>query len=217
MISDPVRGLARRHGSILQDEKVVASYVEATHNKWLEDTARHKVFTFFVGGVEYDIVYRSKPDTGSLGQDAFAWAFNKDTRKIVPVVLGSDPLVASLVSGGVSAIVNVGKYLFLAGNTVVPSYAAVDKWAEVSNTRKMVVWFRGGAYSRNFTVTLTHTNGTKISKSYKTVSSSYQTLLSTSDISSSDPEYQKKVNDRGKCVQCRSQQVDRYSRRRHHS
>lgn len=196
MISDPVRGLARRHGSILQDEKVVASYVEATHNKWLEDTARHKVFTFFVGGVEYDIVYRSKPDTGSSGQDAFAWAFNKDTRKIVPVVLGSDPLVASLVSGGVSAIVNVGKYLFLAGNTVVPSYAAVDKWAEVSNTRKMVVWFRGGAYSRNFTVTLTHTNGTKISKSYKTVSSSYQTLLSTSDILSTDPEYQKKVNDR---------------------
>lgn len=196
MISDPVRGLARRHGSLLQDEKVVATYSEATHTKWLADTARHRVFTFFVGGVEYDIIYRARADTQSLGGTTFAWAFNKDTKKLIPVVLGSDTLMTSLLAGGVSAVVNVGKYIFLAGNTVVPTYTAVDKWAATANSRKMAVWFRGGAYSRNFTVTLTKTDGTKISKSYKTLSSSYPHLLSTADIPATASDYQKQVNDR---------------------
>lgn len=196
MISDPVRGLARRHGSVLQDEKVVAPYSEATYGAWLADTARHKVFTFFVGGVEYDIIYRATTDAQSLGAATFAWAFNKDSRTLIPVVTSSDATMTALLSGGVSAIVNVGKYLFIAGNSIVPGYTADDKWNATTNRQKMAVWFRGGAYSRNFTVTLTKTDGTKLTKSYKTKSSAYPGLLDTSDIASSDADYQKKVNDR---------------------
>lgn len=195
MISDPVRGLARRHGSIMQDEEVVAAYDEATHTKWLADTAQHKVFTFFVGGVEYDIIYRSKADSQALGSSTFAFAFNKTTKQIMPVVLGSS--TTDLVAGGVSAIVNVGKYIFLAGNTVVPSYTSFDKWNATANRQKQAVWIRGGAYAKTYSVTITKAaDGTKITKSYKTKSSSYQGTLTTSDILTSDPDYQKKVNDR---------------------
>lgn len=195
MISDPVRGLARRHGSLLQDEKVVAAYDATTHAKWLTDTAHHKVFPFYVGGVEYDIIYRAKADTQSLGSTCFAFAFNKATQKILPVVLGTDTTMVQLMAGGVSAIVNVGKYLFIGGNNIVPTYTAVDKWNATANRQKMAVWFRSGGYSRNYTVTITKTDGTKLTKSYKTLSSSYPNLLDTSSVLSTDTAYTKKVND----------------------
>lgn len=194
MISDPVRGLARRHGSLLQDEKVVVAYNAVTHAKWLADTARHKVFTFFVGGVEYDLIYRSQADSQALGTTTFAFGFNKDMGKIIPVVMAAD--TTTLAAGGVSACVNVGKYVFLAGNTIVPGYTPTDKCNVSSNYRYMVAWIRGGEYSRTYKVTVTKTDNTKVTVSYKTMPSSYQTLLNTSDILSSDPEYQKKVNDR---------------------
>lgn len=194
MISDPVRGLARRHGSVLQDEKRVKPYGAGTYATWLEDTARHKVFPFFVGGVEYDLIYRSRQAVDGATSDTFAWAFNKDTRKIIPVVLASD--TTQLVTGGVSAAVNVGKYVFLGGNTIVPGYTPTDKWEVSDNWRYMAVWIRGGEYSRTYKITVTKTDNTKVTVSYKTMPSSYQNLLNTSDIASSDPEYQKKVNDR---------------------
>jgi hypothetical protein len=60
----------------------------------------------------------------------------------------------------------------------------------------MAVWVRGGAYSRTFTATLIRPDGTKVIATYKTVSASYPTLLDTSDLVTSDTDYQKKVNDR---------------------
>jgi hypothetical protein len=194
MISDPVNGLSRRHGSQLLDEKIVANYVPATHAKWLVDTARHRVFPFYVAGSQYDLIYRTAADTQSLGNTTFAWAFNKTTGKFIPVNI--DPTAAGLVAGGVSSIVNVGKYLFIAGNSIVPTYAATDRWGAQANKQKLAVWIRGGDYSRTYTVTVTKTNDTKITFSYKTKAASYQGLLDTSDILSSDPQYQKKVNDR---------------------
>jgi hypothetical protein len=195
MISDPVRGLARRHGSLLQDEKVLHGYVEATHNNWLNSTARHRVFTFFVDGVEYDLLYRTEADTYSLGAPAFAFAFNKDARTIVPVVLTAD--ASALVSGGVSAAVNVGKYIFLGGNSIVPGYTGVDKWGATANRQKMAVWIREGGYSRTYGITLTKaSDNTKVTVTYKTKSSSYPTLINTADLLTTDPQYQNKLNQR---------------------
>ncbi|WCA46233.1 tail tubular protein B [Caulobacter phage DCM] len=193
-ISDPVRGNARRPGSVLQMETVAGNHTDTTWAKWLADTRYHNTYPFQIGGVEYDITYRTKADSQGLGNTAFAFVYNKTTQTNIPVVLGS--AAATLVAGGVSSIVSVGKYLFIAGRNIVPGFTGTDTWNNSANRGRIAVQFRGGAYSRTFTVTLIKTDGTKLVKTYKTKSSSYPTALNTSDIPSTDPAYQGKIAER---------------------
>lgn len=197
MISDPVTGLARRHGSMVQDEQHVVSMAL---NDLISDTARHKSFTFFVAGVGYDFIYRQ--DASVLGQGTFAWAFNKVTGKFIPIVYNTgDTVLNSLVSGGVSAAANVGKYLFLAGNTIVPTWTPTDAWGASANQSYAAAWVRGGAYKRTFKLTVALTTGPSVVVSYTTLSAGYPGILDTSGISiyttgtTIDPEYQKHIND----------------------
>lgn len=203
MISDPVRGLARRHGSMLQDE-VLTAIPAARYSALLEDTAGHRTYPFYVGATEYDLIVRTAPDAGGLGSAGFAWAFNKTTREFIPVVYNADDAaLTSLVSGGVSAFVNIGRYIYLAGNEVVPAAATVANWDNVENNSKIAVTIQLGAYSRKFSVTLVRADNTTVTGEVTTPSSSYPGTLDTSDIplykpggTEVDPEYQKKVNDR---------------------
>jgi hypothetical protein len=197
MISDPVRGLARRHGSVMQDEMIVGDYTPTAYSELLADTVQHKVVTFYIDGIEYDLIARTAPDTDGLGQSSFAWVFNKATRQFIPTVYKSgDAVLNTLVAGGVSAATNVGKLLYVAGNTIVPSWTPVPAYDAPTNQSKLAVWIRGGAYSRTFKLILTHVNGSKVEVQYKTVSASYPILLNTSDISTASIDYQKLVNDR---------------------
>lgn len=203
MISDPVRGLARRHGSLLQDEvklDISASQFEAL----LEDTQAHKTFPFYVGNDEFDVILRTTSDTAGLGQSGFAWCFNKSAREFIPIVYNiDDPALDQLVSGGVSAVVNVGRYMYMAGNDVVPKVATVDVWNNAANRGRIAATIQLGAYSRTFSVTLVRPDSSKITGSYTTPSSSYPGTLDTSDIplyqpdgTTLNPTYQKQVNDR---------------------
>lgn len=201
MISDPVRGLARRHGSYLQDEMILTNSlgtpVPGSQINFLAipETSKTRVFPFFVGGVEYDLVART--EGSSAGLTCFAFCFNKETRNFVPVEFSTgDPTLTLLASGGISAVANVGRFLYLAGNTIVPTATTTLGWADAANQALLVGWVRGGAYSRTFKVSLTKTDNTKISGEYKTVGASYPGVLDTSDILTADPDYQKKVNDR---------------------
>lgn len=192
MISDPVRGLARRHGSWLEDEKVLGG----DYASLLEHTASSRVFPFFVGGTKYDLVARTAAASGETAASSLAFCFDKTNRKFIPVSLGSTAPVLSLIAGGVSAMANVGRYLYIAGNSIVPVASTDAVYASASNKRLLVGWIRAGAYAREFKVTLTKTDGTLVTGMYKTKAASYPTLLDTSDILASDAEYQKKVNDR---------------------
>lgn len=195
MISDPVRGVARRHGSIMQDEVPFATFTEVGFDATEEDTGSFKEFSFFVAGVEYSLIYRAGAKvSGTLAP--LAWCFNKDTGLNVPVTLGVDAVMTSLDSFGISSAVNVGKYVLLSGNAVVPAATTTNVWAADANKRKAVVWIRGGAYSRTFLVTAKLANGTTKEFSYKTFASSYPGVLDTSDIAYTDVDYQKQVNDR---------------------
>jgi len=203
MISDPVRGLARRHGSMMQDE-VLTALPAVQYGALLADTANHRTYPFYVGATEYDLIVRTVADSGSLGTGGFAWCFNKTTREFVPVVFnGADAALNSLVSGGVSAFVNIGRYVYLAGNNVVPAVATVANWDNPDNKGKIAATIQLGAYSRKFSLTLVRANGSTVTGEFTTPSSSYPGTLDTSDIplykpdgSTIDPEYQKKVNDR---------------------
>lgn len=196
MVSDPVRGLARRHGSVMQDEKVLD--IGSFYSTYMQHTATSKVMPFFVGGLEYDLIARTGFGSGGgIAFNSFAQCFNKDTRKFIPVVYDSShAAVNALVTGGVSAWANVGRYLFLAGNTIIPTATSVNAWGATSNQSMLAGWIRGGAYARTFKVKVTPVLGSVITAEYKTKTSSYPGTLDTSDILSSDPDYQKKVNDR---------------------
>lgn len=197
MISDPVNGLARRHGSVMRDELVLEDYAAPLYNGAVADTAKHKEFTFFVNGVEYALFYRVGAQANPALQDfSFAWCINKDTKQFVPIVRDAeDTVMDTLVSGGVSAAVNTGKYIYLAGNTIIPTFTATDRFGDEDNKDKLVAWVRGGAYSRTFSITLTKADGTTVTGEYKTKPAAYPDLLDTSSISYSDPDYEKLVND----------------------
>lgn len=203
MISDPVRGLSRRHGSLLQDE-VKLDIPASSYEALVEDTATHRTFPFFVGADEYDLVLRTSSDISGLGTSGFAWCFNKTEREFIPIVYSTDdPAVTQLVQGGMSAMVNIGRYVYIAGNTVVPQIETASLWDNPTNRSRIAATIQLGAYSRKFSVSLIKADGTKVTGEYTTPSSSYGGTLDTSDIplykpdgTTVNPEYQKLVNDR---------------------
>lgn len=196
MISDPVRGVARRHGSIMQDEQVFAAYTEAGYDATVADTANFGEFTFFRDGVEHSLVYRKQAKvSGSLAP--LAWCYNKESKQFLPLLRPvSDTVLDAVEAGGISAVVNVGRFLYIAGRTVVPTYSTTNVWAEASNAQRVSIWIRGGTYSRTFTVKARFVGGTEVTFSYKTLASSYPGVLDTSDIPYAAADYQKQVNDR---------------------
>ena len=197
MISDPVRGLSRRHGSVMQDEKRLATFDQTLWDNLVKDTESHKEVSFYVADVEYSLIYRTKAPPAGMALDvSFAWAFNKETQKLIPIVTSTDAPTLALKAGGVSAAVNVGKYLYLAGNNIIPQATVSTPYEAAANKSKLAVWVRGGAFSRKFTVTVTMNDGSSVTGEYTTKPSAYPTLLDTSDIPVSDPDYQNKVNQR---------------------
>jgi len=196
MLSDPVRGTARRHGSVMQDEVVYADCSGADYPATVSDTANFKEFTFFNQGVEFSLLYRSKAKVAD-SIAPLAWCYNKDTAKFLPVNRPvTDSVVDALTSGGISSMVAVGKFLYIAGNTITPAYSTNNAWASTTNSRRTSVWIRGGTYSRTFTVKCSMSNGTTKTFSYTTPSSAYQGTLDTTDIPYNATDYQKQVNDR---------------------
>lgn len=206
-ISDPVRGLARRHGSMFVAEAFDRPYSDANWVSMLAATAAHKTYSFQNQGSDYDIMYRPRSFGLNQTNGDFAFCFNKDTGAWVPVVLQSgDAFLDSIVQGGVSAITAVGRYLFIAGNSAVSSSVGSDDL--LASSAQMAAWVRGGGYSRTYTVKILRRSGASSTHSYKTPSSSYPGTLDTSDIPITVPDpadpskqipneqYQKLVNDR---------------------
>jgi len=193
MLSDPVNGLVRRHGSIWQAEQLVPVAPSGLDDA-LADTNSWVSYDFDTGGKEYSVLYRTaaRPALSAL---PLMYVYNKTdkvwlTRQFNP----ADTAFDNTEIGGISALTSVGKYLFFAGNTVPATGTTFDRWNSLPNQRA-VAWVRGGAHSRTYTVTV-KTEFNLITRSYTTPAASYQGVLDTSDILTSDADYTKKVNDR---------------------
>ncbi|BAG70392.1 tail protein [Ralstonia phage RSB1] len=198
MVDDPVRGKARRQGSAMIDErKLMGGTLTDTQKEYLRN---YRVYDFFLGGIEYSLIYQSQPrahgDTLPLLQ-----CLNKATGQFLTVNLSESSAGAldPWKDGGISAVTLVGKFLVLASNQLGPGYSTTDKYAATQEWG--VAWVRGGAYSRTYKLVIRgepdNYPGTPVfTATYTTMASSYPNLLDTSDIAQSDPEYQKKVNDR---------------------
>lgn len=186
MVPDPVEGLCRRHGSLSQAEQALtllgtpdAEDIAAA----IADTATWRTFEYSHDGNDYVLVYRTqaRPVGSSL---PLLFAFNRTSGNI-HYILGTaigDTAVTALEAAGISAITAVGKYVFMAGNGILPEATSVDVWGSAANQARAVVWIRGGAYSRKYTVTATKTDDTQVSFEYTTPTSSYQGTLDTSGV-----------------------------------
>lgn len=193
MLSDPVNGLARRHGSLWQAE-YNTGITGASNQHIVTDTAETRSLDFSSNGKDYLLVYRKGARTAGLSSLPALLCYNKTDKVFVPTV-SADTGMLPLENNGVAAVTAVGKYLFLTANATPIVGSTTATWDTVENHRKAVVWIRGGAYSRTYTIKA-YTNSGVRTASYTTPASSYPGTLTTADIAATDPEYTKKVNDR---------------------
>lgn len=200
MLSDPVHGLVRRRGSVWQDELNLGAASAGQAAVWQSEAQKMREFTFTIDGKEYSLLYRAHAST--TGKPRFMFLFDKRNAQYIPITYENSTWVDTLIAGGASALACVGRYVYIAGNTTIPTVTSTDRWTEASNKQRLAAWIRAGAFSRKYTVTLVKNDGTTQAFSYTTKSAAYPTLLDTSDIAFyispgvPDEEYQKKVNDR---------------------
>lgn len=193
MISDPVRGLSRRHGSI---QKAVQALTQLTDDDRADLITRNEV-TFFIDDIEFSCMYRTGERPGSKVPALII--VDKDNTRFMPV--RSTPKADAYLVAGISTLCTTGRYILMGANNKATAYSKTDNMAPTSS--KSVVWLRGGAYSRTFIITVT-VNGVSKDYSYTTMKSYYDQPLDTSDIphlkpgsdSEPNPNYQKLVNDR---------------------
>lgn len=181
LLPDPVHGLTRRHGSkwvaetaTTLDPTKIASYIADTDNYLsFEYTNNSHVYVL--------LVRRQARPVGSdlpviVAYDRTAAAFLPVARPV------TDAQIDLLESGGVSAMTSIGRYVYLAGNTTATTASTTTPWADAANQQESVVWIRGGAYARTYSVTATDTSNVQHTFSYKTPTSSYPGTLDTSGV-----------------------------------
>lgn len=181
MLPDPVQGLTRRHGSRWTAEKDLG-FAASNMAVATTDTANWRTIEYSNAGNEYVVMIRTgaKPSGSPLPP---LIAYNRTTGQFLTYTRNEeDTTLDALELGGISAATAVGSYLFLAGNNLIPIATSSNLWSASSNQQKAVVWVRGGAYSRTYSVTATKTDDTVVTFSYTTPTSSYQGTLDTSNV-----------------------------------
>lgn len=197
MLSDPVNGLTRRHGSEWQAEKVMAGMTHANLADYIADTATWTSLDFDTGNKEYTLLMRRGARVGAGSALPLMVAYNKTDSVFLNLVRNTvDAGLDTMTANGIAAVAAVGKYIFAAANGVTISGSSTPLWDTPANLSQAVIWIRGGAFSRKYSVKVRLQSGTLVSATYTTPSSSYQGVLNTSDILTGDPDYTKKVNDR---------------------
>jgi hypothetical protein len=196
MISDPVNGLSRRHGSVWLGEVLTGTLTPANIAAYRKDVANWVSYDFDKDGKEYVVLYRKKARPFGAEALPVCVVYNKTDNRFLgyrrnPQDAGLDTLEA----GGIAALTSVGKYLFMTSPSVPLGGSTSEQWLTPFNSGLGVIWIRGGAFSRTFTVTV-RTQVSVTTASYTTPSASYPGTLDTSDILTGDPNYVKKVNDR---------------------
>lgn len=197
MVSDPVRGTARRHGSRFLAEKFIGPGFGMTDPNLQAICDGMREYSFFMNGKEYSLIYRSS-GTNFPGALPLINVYSKDEQKFLGVVIDSVGM-APFQSAGISAATTVGDYLVASGNNLLPAYGVTDGYAATSTLG--AAWVRGGAYSRTYSISVTRADGAVINAAYTTMASSYPNLLDTSSIPAEsppgtpNPNYQKAVND----------------------
>ncbi len=185
MLSDPVNGLVRRHGSRYIADislSLLGSGTPAIDAAGVLDTVGWQTFQYQHQGEEFALCVRRgvKPPLSELPGMV---VFNKTTGAFVPLITNpTDTALNSMLAAGVTAITAVGRYVFMAGGGNTTALTLNDVYNTPSNQGMSAVWIKGGAYAKTYTVTATLLNDTVITFSYTTPTSSYPGTLDTTKV-----------------------------------
>lgn len=198
-LSDPVQGLARRHGSIMQDEVDVTATVGTSINAaTAADIAAFQVQEVTQQGVPLSIIYRqAEKPAGSTAPGIIC--VNADSRSLVPVAFDPlDTVAADAVDGGIQSITTAGRFVLLAPRAMSTSVTTNANWASKSlgaglrNDLCAAAWVRGGSYSRTYSIRANIKTPASaeylVTASYKTMPAAYPGILDTTAISSYKPD-----------------------------
>jgi len=154
MLSDPIAGLTRRRGSVLKAATDLARPLLST-----DDAAGFRVHDHVVSSVDYSVLIREHgyKDTYNPATDVPSISvYNRTAGAFVPI--STDAYTQDVVSHigrfGLSAITSLGKYFVFALNGRTVGTATSTLWGDDVYS-KLVVWVRGGAYTRTYKITLT--------------------------------------------------------------
>lgn len=186
LISDPVRGLSRRHGS--QQQAVVGLATPILPADRVDAADRGEV-SIFLGGKEYAVFHRHTDHPAS--QLSPLILVDKETRQFVPVEY-ADAESETILAEGVSSITTAGQYVLLSSAVRPVTHTVASTMPATAHQH--VVWLRGGANSRTFSVTVS-VAGVDKRYEYTTMAAYYEGVLDTSDIPMGE-NYAKQVNDR---------------------
>jgi hypothetical protein len=181
MLPDPVEGLSRRHGSVYRAQ-VDLALANTYLTEHIADTATWKTFEYTNGGKDYVLCMRraARPTNSALKA---VICYNKTDNVFVPYSRSvTDAILDTFESGGCSAVTAIGRWVFMAGDTMVPTSTSTARWDATANNKDAVIWIRGGAYGRTFKVTAVTDTPTTYNFEYTTPTSSYPEVLDTSSV-----------------------------------
>lgn len=185
MLPDPVQGLSRRHGTLMQAEARLLPDTDtgpAHITAMIADTENYRTFQYSNAGHDYVVLYRAAAQVAG-SPFPVVQVYDRTTNQFLPLVRNTvDAQLDLLVSGGVSALTAIGKYVFMAGYTTPSTASTYNAWADATNKNDAVVWIRGGTYSRLYSVDATRSDGTQFHFEYKTPTSAYPGTLDTSSV-----------------------------------
>lgn len=198
-ISDPVRGLVRRHGSVAKlERKLTSNMFQST----LDDLATWRSFQFRQDGKLYMVAYRTQAKLpGADPIDSGIICYNVTDNLWVPTIGPAfDPFIsAGLV--GYSAGVAAGNLLVFPLADVASDYTSTQEWDETNPRGDGTIWCRAGEYSTTYSLSVEFnqfsnpSSVTRRTVTFTTPASTYSGILDTTTVSASDPEYTKKVTD----------------------
>lgn len=199
MIADPIRGLVRRNGMVIEHQTLTAA--TGNPSDAIADSQSFRTFSMRIGGREMDMMYRTRTKVGATANNLSGIIVYDKTPDasagFIPLVTDvADTAVTTYLDNGFSAVASLGAFVLLAGNAVAPSYTTDDQMVGKAWSKTGVAWVRGGAYARTYKLTAVKAStGVSYSVTYTTKTAAYNGTLDTSAILTSDPDYQKKVND----------------------
>lgn len=180
MVSDPVRGLVRRHGSMYMASRLIKS--TPVENTQLEDSAsKFTVMDYFCNGDEFDVLYTKKKLADRPALEDPIHCYNKTTNSFLNIN-GHGAVYAKMKQDGIASMVNIGKYLFIAANGYAGTWSIVSDVEKETEAKRGVVWIRNGDFGRTYKITITQVDGTTKTVSYETPKSTYPGKLDTSQI-----------------------------------
>ncbi|QHB36533.1 tail fiber protein [Pectobacterium phage MA14] len=175
MVSDPVRGLVRRHGSKF---RTVCQISDTVPGNIEQLAAQYDVVDYDCDGRELVLAYSKS--ACAVGMEP-VYAYDITNNKLL-AIRGQGSLYAAMRANGVAARVNVGRFMYMAPKGTVTTWRVNKRIPDVGESKHGVVWIRQGNFSRTYGLRVKFANGSEQYVSFKTPPASYPTALDTSDI-----------------------------------